>query len=364
MPPDEPTLPSTEGVEERVDPFARLSPYSLDHLARYALASSQVEGKRVLDAASGTGFGARLLAECGAARVDAVDLEEATLEVGRERYPHAAVHPRRADLDQPGSLPEGPWDLVCSFETLEHLRAPGVFLSEVAARLAPGGLVFLSVPGEADAAQDNAFHLQHYTRESFTALLREHFREVVVLEQRLTVGVAFGATEGATEVGPAEELPLEATPPPVDGYLAIAGETIPKELKGAFLWHAPAVWAQLAAERRQLYAECTRFADEHRRTFAELADLRQKFSACLAWGQAYYNTATGEKAEGEEPIEALRTATFAEADRLRAALTAAERRAEALEAELAQLRSFRPGGEAHGRLKRIAAFFHRWRKGS
>lgn len=44
------------------------------------------------------------------------------------------------------ALPPATFDLVTSMEVVEHVADPAVFIGELAARLAPGGLLILSTP--------------------------------------------------------------------------------------------------------------------------------------------------------------------------------------------------------------------------
>ena len=54
---------------ERMKSWNRIAPWlEYQHEERYAFAAMHVKGKNVLDAACGTGYGARILARAGARR--------------------------------------------------------------------------------------------------------------------------------------------------------------------------------------------------------------------------------------------------------------------------------------------------------
>jgi SAM-dependent methyltransferase len=356
-----PDPPADSGAEERLDPFARLSPFSIDHLARYSLASRVVRGRRVLDAACGTGFGAWILAEAGARQVDALDGDAGALEEGRARYHHPAIHYAEADLEDPEALPAGPWEVVCCFETLEHLRDPRAFLAALRPRLAPGAILLFSVPGEADATEANPFHLHRFTATSFAELLTEFFPAPRLLAQHFGAAVAFGAeTEAAPRV---ETLPLlPGTPAPAtDGYLALIGESLPPDLLAPRLWLSRAVWHALMNERRELHAQCRHFAEAHREVFEAHADLQRKFSVCLAWGQYYHH-----QVEHKDPVphflDALQAQAYAEVQALRADLDATRRRLVELEQEREALLQAQPDGLATRRRLGFRDFLQRWRR--
>ena len=73
----------------------------------------------MLDAACGEGYGTDLLAAAGARSAVGVDLDERTVAHARAKYPAAEFV--EGDVRQ---LPfeDGAFDLVVSFETIEHVR--------------------------------------------------------------------------------------------------------------------------------------------------------------------------------------------------------------------------------------------------
>src|SRR5207253_2018079 len=79
----------------------------------------------VLDAGSGEGYGAALLAEV-AARVVGIDRAEA-VRVAAARHRAPGLEFRAHDLERLGALGER-FDLVVSFQVIEHVRDPVGFL--------------------------------------------------------------------------------------------------------------------------------------------------------------------------------------------------------------------------------------------
>jgi len=90
-----------------------------DHLARYEFACTYARGKRVLDIACGTGYGTAHLADCGAVSVDGADLADDAVRYAQNRFhrPNTRFHRGDICLFQNGS----PYDLIVSFETIEHV---------------------------------------------------------------------------------------------------------------------------------------------------------------------------------------------------------------------------------------------------
>lgn len=149
-----------------------------EHLARYHLAVQLAPGRRVLDAACGEGYGTALLAAAGAEAVG-VDIDDTTVEHVRR---HHRVDAQVADV---AALPfeDGSFDLVVSFETIEHVDDPERALDELARVRAPDGHVLISTPNATEYLVQNEFHVREFGHDEFVDLLRERFTSVRVLYQ-------------------------------------------------------------------------------------------------------------------------------------------------------------------------------------
>ncbi len=154
------------------------------HLKRYAFAEPWCRGKEVLDVACGAGYGSSHLA-ASAARVVGGDVSDETIAYARGRYAAPNVEFRTMDATAL-PFPDGSFDAVCSFETIEHLADRETFLDEVARVLRPDGVFIVSTP-RADSTTDrpdNPFHLVEYSAPDFERLLRERFDSVGLYGQR------------------------------------------------------------------------------------------------------------------------------------------------------------------------------------
>jgi len=115
----------------------------LEHLQRYALCRGLVRGKRVLDIATGEGYGAAML--CGpASRVIGVDVAADAILHARAKYRAANVH-FVVGACEAIPLAAGSIDVIVSFETIEHLVDHDAMMREFRRVLAPGGLAGRSV---------------------------------------------------------------------------------------------------------------------------------------------------------------------------------------------------------------------------
>lgn len=169
---------------ERIIPDETESGIVAAHLKRYAFALPLCEGRDVLDAACGTGYGSAFLAEA-AARVVGVDASEEAVSYARHRYGRANVEFLVMDV-QRLDLPDGSFDTACSFETIEHVADPERAIAELVRVLRPHGVLVVSTPHApvTTHAPANPFHTVELSRADFDALLRRHFSDVVVFGQR------------------------------------------------------------------------------------------------------------------------------------------------------------------------------------
>jgi ubiquinone/menaquinone biosynthesis C-methylase UbiE len=153
-----------------------------DHIARYRFAASYCRGKRVLDVATGTGYGADILSTQGAAEVVAVDRNDQALAYARQRYGGQAISWVRGDayaLDF-----DTRFDVVVSYETIEHLKEPERFVSECKRVLAPGGLYIVSTPLNTGGPFVSIHHELEFNPTEFKELLGRHFSSIEMFGQR------------------------------------------------------------------------------------------------------------------------------------------------------------------------------------
>lgn len=153
----------------------------ISHTSRYDFASRFTAGRDVLDIACGMGYGSYMLAMSGAKSVVGVDISPEAVEFGSANYQAPGLRFAYADGDS-GSFQPGSFDVVVSFETIEHTARPEVFLANLASYLRPGGILVMSTPNR-DALMDgmtsfSPHHVREFDRPELDALLRKHFGEI------------------------------------------------------------------------------------------------------------------------------------------------------------------------------------------
>jgi SAM-dependent methyltransferase len=166
-----------------------------EHLARYQFASRLVEGRRVLDAGCGSGYGSARLA-ASAAFVLGIDSSAEAVDYARTNYasPKAAFS-RASGAALP--LAGGSIDVVVAFELIEHLADWRAFLEEARRVLAPGGLLVISTPNREYYAESrqltgpNPFHVHEFDLPELAAALSALFPHVSLYLENHVAAIAF-----------------------------------------------------------------------------------------------------------------------------------------------------------------------------
>ena len=164
-----------------------LNPWYQEHIARYHKLTDFELGAYVLDIACGSGYGTKFISTI-TKRALGVDQSGATIAENRK------IFSKNLNLDfQTGnaeqlSMATGSFSSVVSFETIEHLRKPKNFLSEIARVLQPDGLFFISTPNAlitkpVNGIPKNPFHIKEFTPDELHAVLSEHFQVISMFGQ-------------------------------------------------------------------------------------------------------------------------------------------------------------------------------------
>ena len=178
------TTPKLRFTGERLIPGETDPDLFNEHFARYLYARMFCSGKIVLDTGCGVGYGSLYLAEC-ARGVVGVDNDPATIQYARSRYCGDNTHYVVGDC-QSLPFPRESFQVVTSFELIEHLPDADAYLAEVLRVLEPKGLFLVSTPNrpvyaEHRGSKPNPFHVREWDFDEFVSLLRSYFRFVEVL---------------------------------------------------------------------------------------------------------------------------------------------------------------------------------------
>ncbi len=141
------------------------------HRAAYRFAQERSREARVLDFGCGSGYGT---AELG---------QTSPLVIGVDRVPPDPEARRgnarfvRADLNRI-PLASRAFDLVVSFQVIEHLEDPGDYLRAIAQALKPGGCALITTPNRLCSDGENPYHVHEYLAKELADRLSPYFASV------------------------------------------------------------------------------------------------------------------------------------------------------------------------------------------
>lgn len=192
---------------ERVSPQWQNDCY-FAHLSIYYFASQFCQDKRVLDAGSGTGYGAAYLANQGAQFVQAIDISEKSVGFSRHYFKRPNLQFRAMDLQGIAELTEQRFDVIYSSNVLEHVPDVSAFLHAAWKLLKPEGVLIVAVPPLVDEASrkadlGNPYHLNSWSPLQWHHALNLYFAEIQSYRhgfQKPGVVLDFGNTPEQTTI--------------------------------------------------------------------------------------------------------------------------------------------------------------------
>jgi SAM-dependent methyltransferase len=146
----------------------------LYHRYSYEVAARSLRpGDRILDVGFGEGYGSTILT----GEYTGVELDSDLVSHARTRYPG-----RRFETYDGRHLPDGPFDLVVSFQVIEHVDDPDPWLAEIAR---VGRRAMFATPNRIHRIGDgerpwNRYHVREFSADEFWQLLGRHFDHVAV----------------------------------------------------------------------------------------------------------------------------------------------------------------------------------------
>ncbi len=170
----------------------------LEHYHRYAAALEHVGEKDVLDLACGEGYGSSMIAAAARSVVGA-DISEEAIAHASDAYRKANlrfIRSNAAHLD----CADDSFDVVISFETIEHLAEQKKMIAEIRRVLRTDGILIISSPNRPvyseESGEVNPHHVKELDFTEFDRLLKTQFPSVQYYGQRLLMGSVIQSFEG------------------------------------------------------------------------------------------------------------------------------------------------------------------------
>lgn len=163
-----------------------------EHYTRYFFSKHFLEGKSVLDAPSGEGYGAWISASV-AKDVVGIDISEESVNHAKAKYVRANLRFQVGDL---GNLPfeAQSFDVITCFEGIEHIpeEVQQRAIEEMRRVLKPNGILFISTPNKRTYSDiphyKNEFHTKEFYTEEFVALIKAQFPHLQLYGQTVIEG--------------------------------------------------------------------------------------------------------------------------------------------------------------------------------
>ena len=169
--------------------------YYANHLCRYNFAKEHIKTNQsisILDAACGVGYGSKELSLIENSNVVGIDISEEAIKIATTYFPSINIQYLVDDCQSMGLLQSTDlFDYIISFETLEHLKNPIVFLKSCYEHLKINGKLIISTPNILFTQTVNAskwdFHEKEYEPiEFYNLLVNAGFKNVKIFGQQLS----------------------------------------------------------------------------------------------------------------------------------------------------------------------------------
>ena len=154
--------------------------------ARYKFASKYIKkGDHVLDVACGVGYGTDILAKKAGSAIG-IDIDRETVVYAQQNFSQNSAN---FILSAAESTPfkDGYFGTVVSFEMIEHLQNPGIFLKEMVRITKKGGFVIVSTPNKevhsVDGKPMSIYHTKEFSYQELSTLLKKYFKSVEFYSQ-------------------------------------------------------------------------------------------------------------------------------------------------------------------------------------
>lgn len=150
--------------------------------AAYFFARKYSSKKKILDIGCSDGYGSFILAKRGE-HVVAFDKDKQTIKEAKEKHKAGNLEFLVADANHIPWLNK--FDLVVSFQVIEHMKDVGLYLKKINKTLKKNGIVILSTPNRKLRLNDgqkpwNKFHITEYDQMGLIRLLERYFKTVKI----------------------------------------------------------------------------------------------------------------------------------------------------------------------------------------
>lgn len=152
------------------------------HIATYEYAENFVKNKTVLDFGCGSGYGTEMLSK-NALKITGADISKEAVDYAKDTF-----NSPNLDFKTISELTDEKFDIITSFQVIEHVPNDIEYVIKLKKLLNPGGYLLISTPDKKHRLFNyiqkpwNIFHLKEYTPKSLETLLKKKFSKVEILK--------------------------------------------------------------------------------------------------------------------------------------------------------------------------------------
>lgn len=166
----------------------KVSPWWGEHLHRYEEVIKSLSGNEIiLDIACGSGYGTHLLSDKSTGKVYGGDLSSEAVNLCKNSWNKDNLSYETMDGANL-KFNDDFFDVVVSFETIEHTTGFNEMIEELKRVVKPNGIVYLSTPNikinSPSGVIKNPYHIQEWDYDEFLNILRSHFRKFKLYGQQ------------------------------------------------------------------------------------------------------------------------------------------------------------------------------------
>lgn len=156
----------------------------LFHVATYKFCLPYLRQKKVLDFGCGSGYGTHFVSsECQ--HITGIDISAGAIEYARQNYSNENLEYLKINNIESEPLPfkDNEFDVVISFQVMEHICQVDKYLSEIRRVLRGGGTLIIATPDRTSRLFPgqrpwNVYHVTEYSPEAFYSIVARKFPNV------------------------------------------------------------------------------------------------------------------------------------------------------------------------------------------
>ena len=191
-----------------------------EHLSRYLFAKRYLRGKVVLGAGCGVGYGLYEVRKV-AKKIYGIDISRGSIGYAKKKYPSKNIHFEIGDVEKP-RFKDNFFDVILSFEVIEHLSRQDVYLKEMKRVLKKKGLFFVSTPNKIyyskERQEKNPFHIKEFDLKEFREILSKQFKYVSIYSQNHNTAISISPQKQGTSTADIETREASRISPSMDNY--------------------------------------------------------------------------------------------------------------------------------------------------